>query len=544
MRSIAPDPADLDSSAPTATGRRPARTTWPRRPPRRPPQAPFTAAHRHPPQPPSRGLLRRSPSPRQSAARPGYRPSRPTRVGIAAGNYRIGRPSRTLRKSTCDAPTGSGGEATFAWWTEPGSALPGTDYVAQGRTVPVIVGAQPNGQLCSSSSCRTSSRKHRADVLRRHRRAGQRRLPGPRHARDDRAAAAVTATATCRRRAGPTTAPRAPDSSASRRAPSFPRAAASARSPPAPPPSLKPCFAASRRRSSPNGTGRISPASPNSPKAISELGTGASRKLDRAAITIARSPAVSARRTPPTTLANTSWPCSCKPGVAMRHRQQHGEPIAVDADRDPARIGAETRIGQHLHFDQQRARSLAHHGDDAARNGLGVPRQKNRRRIRDLAQSLLDHGEHADLIGGAEAVLDRAQHAEAAAGIALEIQHRVDHVFEHARPGDLPFLGDVTDQQHRGAAGLGEAHQFRRALAQLRDGARRRLDALRIHGLNGIDDQHARRRGCDAAPTMSSTQVSAISRAVAASKPQAPRPQRDLLQRFLAGGVQHRPRAD
>ena len=38
--------------------------------------------------------------------------------------------------------------------------------------------------------------------------------------------------------------------------------------------SWKPCLAASRRRSSPNGTGRISPASPSSPNAISEFGTG------------------------------------------------------------------------------------------------------------------------------------------------------------------------------------------------------------------------------------------------------------------------------
>ncbi len=206
--------------------------------------------------------------------------------------------------------------------------------------------------------------------------------------------------------------PRAPDSGASRRAPSCPRAGASARWPPAPRPSLKPCLAASRRRSSPKGTGRISPASPSSPKAIRELGTGVSRRLERAAITMARSPAVSAKRTPPTTLANTSWPLQLQAGMAMGHRQQHGEAIAVDAHRHPARIGAEARIRQHLHFDQQRARALAHHGDDAARNRLGVARQENRRRVGHLAQALLDHGEHADLVGGAEAILHRAQHAD------------------------------------------------------------------------------------------------------------------------------------
>ena len=54
---------------------------------------------------------------------------------------------------------------------------------------------------------------------------------------------------------------------------------------------------------------------------------------------------------------------------------------------------------------------------------------------------------------------ERAQHAERVRALALERQHRVDHVLDHARPGDLAVLGDVADQDHRRAARLGEADQ-------------------------------------------------------------------------------------
>ena len=46
------------------------------------------------------------------------------------------------------------------------------------------------------------------------------------------------------------------------------------------------------------------------------------------------------------------------------------------------------------------------------------------------------HREHADLVGAAEAVLHRAEDAVLVAALALEAQHRVDHMLEHARAGD------------------------------------------------------------------------------------------------------------
>ena len=57
------------------------------------------------------------------------------------------------------------------------------------------------------------------------------------------------------------------------------------------------------------------------------------------------------------------------------------------------------------------------------------------------------HLEHADLVGGAEAVLGGAQDAEGVAAVALEIEHGVDHVLDHLGAGDLAVLGDVADEQ-------------------------------------------------------------------------------------------------
>ena len=108
---------------------------------------------------------------------------------------------------------------------------------------------------------------------------------------------------------------------------------------------------------------------------------------------------------------------------------------------------------QGLDLDQQRARALdagEHRGARDAGLALG---EEQRRRVRHLDQAALGHLEHADLVGGAEAVLDRAQDAELVAAVALEVEHRVDHVLEHARPGDLAVLGDVADQEQSACRG-------------------------------------------------------------------------------------------
>ena len=64
-------------------------------------------------------------------------------------------------------------------------------------------------------------------------------------------------------------------------------------------------------------------------------------------------------------------------------------------------------------------------------------------------QALVDHFEHADLVRGTEAVLHGAQDAELVAAVAFEIEDGVDHMFEHARAGDLPVFRHMPYQNQR-----------------------------------------------------------------------------------------------
>ena len=72
-------------------------------------------------------------------------------------------------------------------------------------------------------------------------------------------------------------------------------------------------------------------------------------------------------------------------------------------------------------------------------------------------EAALGHLEQAELVGGAEAVLGRPQQAQGVVAVALEGEHRVDHVLEHAGAGQAAVLGDVADQHRGDAAGLGLA---------------------------------------------------------------------------------------
>ena len=106
---------------------------------------------------------------------------------------------------------------------------------------------------------------------------------------------------------------------------------------------------------------------------------------------------------------------------------------------------------------------------------------------------MIGHFEDADFIGGAIAVLDRAQDAELMATLTFEIEHRVNHMFEHPGAGDLPFLGDMADQHKHDIPLLGDPDQFLGRGADLRNRTRRAFHGFDIHGLNRIDDHHLRR---------------------------------------------------
>ena len=175
--------------------------------------------------------------------------------------------------------------------------------------------------------------------------------------------------------------------------------------------------------------------------------------------------------------------------VTGEHREDEREPVAVDPGRHPARRHDLGRRHEGLDLDQERPGPLhraEHHGP---RRGRGLRREAGGR-IRDLGEAAGAHLEDADLAGRAEAVLERAQGPVRALALALEQEHAVDQVLEHARAGDRALLGDVADEDDGAPDPLRHLHHLVGRLADLGDRAGRACEVGRVKRLDRVD--HAR----------------------------------------------------
>ena len=238
----------------------------------------------------------------------------------------------------------------------------------------------------------------------------------------------------------------------------------------------RPCLAASSRRRSGWPTQRSSPVRPSSPKHALGAGGGPLMGTPRLALATAsataRSHPGSSTRTPPTTFTNTSAPPVRTLAVTAEDREHQRQPVAVEPRDDPARLLELGRRHQRLNLYQQRPRPLHRREHDAAGGPRGLG-DEPRRGVQHLDQPALAHLEQARLVGRSEAVLERPQLAIGALALALELQHAVHEVLEHARTGERAVLGDVPHEDHRHPARLGQLHDPRRHLAHLPDRARR-----------------------------------------------------------------------
>ena len=128
--------------------------------------------------------------------------------------------------------------------------------------------------------------------------------------------------------------------------------------------------------------------------------------------------------------------------------------------------------------------------------------------------------------------------------LALQVEHRVDHVLEHARPGDRALLGDVPDQEDRTCrCSWRSACSAQRALAHLADAARPATRARRVDASGS-----SRRRRSAAAQLGDVVEdrlevASRPGRRAARVEPEPVGPQLDLLGRLLARDVEDRPTA-
>jgi hypothetical protein len=163
--------------------------------------------------------------------------------------------------------------------------------------------------------------------------------------------------------------------------------------------------------------------------------------------------------------------------------------------------------------------------------------QKDGAGVAHAFQAALGHGEHANFVHRTEAVLDGADEAEVAVRVALEVQHRVHHVLQHARAGQRTFFGHVAHQHHRHARGFGRARELGRALAHLRHRAGGGRELLAVHGLNGVDHAHRGPLGVDGGQNLFHRNFGQHPH-LAAIQPQAARAQGHLCARFFARHIQ------
>ena len=194
-------------------------------------------------------------------------------------------------------------------------------------------------------------------------------------------------------------------------------------------------------------------------------------------------------------------------------------------------------VEQRLYLHQQRARAFLRDHHAGTGHLRAVLRQEQRGRIAHFAQAFFGHGEHAELVHRAEAVLERAHQAKTGMGVALEIQHGIDDMLQHSGARQRAFLGDVADEDDGDAAALGQARELRRAFAHLRHRAGRGSELFGIHGLDGVDHHHVRLfvrdGGLDFFQLDFRQQMH-----FARIQRKALGTQRDLLRRFFAADVQ------
>ena len=197
-------------------------------------------------------------------------------------------------------------------------------------------------------------------------------------------------------------------------------------------------------------------------------------------------------RTPPATLTKTSAAAERQPGVPRRARRRSSRG-ASGRRRCATRRGIARSVGAtSAWISSSSGRVPSSAQVTAAPTSPGSLRPKSADGSGTPTRPGAGHLEHAELVRRAEAVLDRAQDAVGVVAVALELEHAVDEVLEHARAGDRAVLRHVADEERRDAGLLGDAQEPRRRLAHLRDRAGRRAELGRVERLHRVDHADGR----------------------------------------------------
>ena len=139
----------------------------------------------------------------------------------------------------------------------------------------------------------------------------------------------------------------------------------------------------------------------------------------------------------------------------------------------------------------------------------GMRRPEELGRIRHADEAGRGHLEDAELVRRPEAVLRRPQDAVLVVAVALELEHAVDEVLEHARAGDGAVLRHVPDEDRRDARLLRDPQEPAGRLAHLRDGSGSRAERRRVQRLHRVDRRRRPDARCSSVAHTASSSVSA-----------------------------------
>src|SRR6478609_10105286 len=163
-------------------------------------------------------------------------------------------------------------------------------------------------------------------------------------------------------------------------------------------------------------------------------------------------------------------------GALVEHRDDHREAGGVEAARGAPGRGQGRRCDERLDLGHEGAAALERDGDAGACDREVAPGEEEPARVGQADDADVGEVEAADLVGGTEAVLHRADESQPRVPVTLELHDDVDEVLEDTRARDRAVLGDVSDEQHGHAALLRGADEAGRDLTDLRDVAGLTLD--------------------------------------------------------------------
>ena len=134
----------------------------------------------------------------------------------------------------------------------------------------------------------------------------------------------------------------------------------------------------------------------------------------------------------------------------------HGQPLRVDPGRDPPRHREVGRRDEGLDLEQDRSGAFERASDGRSDFAFRAASEELRR-LGHPDEAGARHLEHPELVRRPETVLRRAQNSVRVVAVALELEHAVDEMLEHARAGDRAVLGHVADEEGGDVRLLGDA---------------------------------------------------------------------------------------